>query len=368
MDTRASTGAPLRDGVKLVSHRRFYTLDGLRGVGALMVMLFHIGLSAPMRYFGYHFYEGFLAVDLFYVLSGVVIADAYAKRLERGLSLSAFFKIRMIRFYPLYAVGAVLAIALRFFDMRYGGNTLGWTPGALFSCGVLTLLMLPTPFTSLLYPLLPAWTLAYELLVNLLWARLRAFLTPAILGIGVVLAGAGLAYLVNAGGSNGGMAWGWIQAGFGSCRVLYSFGLGLMIQRMDKAKLPKLNPWLVLLLAFLVLSAEPSLAWRPVYGLAAVLILLPCCVLLGTVSEPSGARQTGLLAFLGAVSYGIYILHVQILLLTYWVFADLHLSPSGSPMLGLAAMAAVVALAGWLDQVWDGPMRRRLFRVFTPPV
>ncbi|HTB22950.1 MAG TPA: acyltransferase [bacterium] len=366
MGTGASTHAPLRDGAKLVSHRRFYTLDGLRGVGALMVMLFHVGLSAPMRYFGYHFYEGFLAVDLFYVLSGVVIADAYSGRLEAGLSLSGFLKIRIIRFYPLYAVGAVLAIALRFFDMRYGGNTLGWTPGALFGCGVLTVLMLPTPFTPLLYPLLPAWTLAYELLVNLLWARLKAFLRPVILGTVVVLAGVGFAYLVNAGGSNGGMSWGWIQAGFGTCRVLYSFGLGLVIQRMDKVKVPKLNPWIVLLLAFLVLSAEPSLAWRPVYEMVAVLVLLPCCVLLGAVSESSGDRQTGFLAFLGATSYGIYILHVQILLLSYWAFAALHLSPSGSPMLGLAAMAAVVALAGWLDQVWDGPVRRRLSRIFAP--
>jgi peptidoglycan/LPS O-acetylase OafA/YrhL len=66
--------------VELKPGRRFHTLDGLRGVGALMVMAFHIGHSEALRYFGNHFYEGYLAVDLFYVLSGVVLADAYEAR------------------------------------------------------------------------------------------------------------------------------------------------------------------------------------------------------------------------------------------------------------------------------------------------
>ena len=54
------------------SGRRFHGLDAIRGLSAIVVATRHIPLLAPIG-----FPESFLAVDLFFVLSGVVLCDAY---------------------------------------------------------------------------------------------------------------------------------------------------------------------------------------------------------------------------------------------------------------------------------------------------
>ena len=80
---------------------RFLTLDALRGVGAIAVMAGHAGivLGAYMPPFMY------LAVDMFFVLSGFVLAHAYDRKFAEGLSVGAFLKARIARLYPIYLSG-----------------------------------------------------------------------------------------------------------------------------------------------------------------------------------------------------------------------------------------------------------------------
>ncbi len=52
---------------------RFEALDGLRGLAAVAVTVFHYSLYAGLNWVD----GGPLAVDLFFVLSGLVIAHAY---------------------------------------------------------------------------------------------------------------------------------------------------------------------------------------------------------------------------------------------------------------------------------------------------
>src|SRR5215210_2241655 len=82
----------------------YHSLNGLRGLAALIVVLFHaaalIGTQlAP---------GGYLAVDLFFILSGFVIAHAYDHRFAEGLGPLAFIRYRIIRFYPLYLLGLAI--------------------------------------------------------------------------------------------------------------------------------------------------------------------------------------------------------------------------------------------------------------------
>ena len=58
--------------------RKFHTLDGIRGIAALLIVSRHVPylqIDTP---------ESFLAVDVFFVLSGFVIANAYDGRLSSG--------------------------------------------------------------------------------------------------------------------------------------------------------------------------------------------------------------------------------------------------------------------------------------------
>ena len=69
--------------VYLASKPRYAILDGLRGVAALVVILFH-GFETYIPFFGtQHINHGYLAVDFFFVLSGFVIGYAYDDRWDR---------------------------------------------------------------------------------------------------------------------------------------------------------------------------------------------------------------------------------------------------------------------------------------------
>jgi len=91
------------------SKRHYEILDGLRGVAAIMVLLFHIFETFTM---GEHLHQryvnhGYLAVDFFYVLSGFVIGYAYDDRWGR-MTLGNFFKRRVIRLHPMIILGMVI--------------------------------------------------------------------------------------------------------------------------------------------------------------------------------------------------------------------------------------------------------------------
>ncbi|MFX5999031.1 hypothetical protein ABTF05_21860, partial [Acinetobacter baumannii] len=51
------------------------------------------------------FFSSYLAVDLFFLLSGVVLCRSYESRLLNGMRLGAFLRIRLLRLYPLYFLG-----------------------------------------------------------------------------------------------------------------------------------------------------------------------------------------------------------------------------------------------------------------------
>ena|ERR1700730_5639017 len=81
----------------------FPALDGVRGVAAILVALFHL----RNRFLGFNNFpggDGYLAVDLFFVLSGFVLSHAYLPRFQNGMSPSQFMKARLIRLYPLYII------------------------------------------------------------------------------------------------------------------------------------------------------------------------------------------------------------------------------------------------------------------------
>src|SRR5580698_5736841 len=106
----------------LVVRRKYHTLDGIRGAAALMVLMRHAGF-----YFGgLGLYlskgESYLAVDLFFVLSGFVISEAYDGRLVEGLSPLEFMKIRVIRLYPLYLLGLLIGTVVTLGSFLAGNN------------------------------------------------------------------------------------------------------------------------------------------------------------------------------------------------------------------------------------------------------
>ncbi len=79
------------------------SLESLRGVAALLVAFFHVAFSNPVS--GWNVVRnGYLLVDLFFVLSGFVMAHAYGARLQTRADAREYLWLRLGRIYPLHLV------------------------------------------------------------------------------------------------------------------------------------------------------------------------------------------------------------------------------------------------------------------------
>ena len=88
--------------------RRFVTLDALRGVAAISVMLFHDFAGTSPRYSEH----GYYAVDLFFTLSGVVLTHSYATRISHRMTFGQYMTARIVRLYPFYILGSLLGAGI----------------------------------------------------------------------------------------------------------------------------------------------------------------------------------------------------------------------------------------------------------------
>jgi peptidoglycan/LPS O-acetylase OafA/YrhL len=91
------------------------TLTPLRGIAALLVVIFHANLQFPIMPPGYtHLISsGWLWVDFFFVLSGFVIAYAYGDEFRDSLSRGSYWQYirsRFARIYPLHLFTLVWAL------------------------------------------------------------------------------------------------------------------------------------------------------------------------------------------------------------------------------------------------------------------
>lgn len=90
---------------------RFEALDALRGVCALLVVLFHIPIYHALRDVG-SFANLQFCVDMFFALSGFVLCHAYGQRLNHGAEGLRFAVTRLARLWPLHLT--VLALFVGF--------------------------------------------------------------------------------------------------------------------------------------------------------------------------------------------------------------------------------------------------------------
>jgi peptidoglycan/LPS O-acetylase OafA/YrhL len=89
--------------------QHFERLDGLRGIAALVVVVFHFMEWVFPDFSKNLLAHGFLAVDFFFCLSGFVIGYAYDHRIKQ-LGFWKFFKLRLIRLHPLVIIGSLLGL------------------------------------------------------------------------------------------------------------------------------------------------------------------------------------------------------------------------------------------------------------------
>jgi peptidoglycan/LPS O-acetylase OafA/YrhL len=335
--------------------RVFLTLDGLRGIAAIMIVLFHspalVGHLRPQ--------SAYLSVDLFFALSGCVLEASYRDRLAAGLTTREFMLIRCIRLWPMFALSLLVGLAFALVRLQAG---VGHETAGDIALALLTgLALLPTPASSATGWVVPlnaaGWSLVLELVVNLLYARFWRYLTNRLLS-GIVLA-TGLmlmAMSMHHGGVDMGSTWGTIAGGL--VRVTYSFGLGVLILRAYDGRV-----WIGWAGALPPLALIPILAmsrgglW---FDLVSALILLPFIVWAGLRLEP-GPLLGKLFRWGGLTSYALYALHGPVLkFVRLEVVRHVEHSREAFMIAGLLAIAALLPICALLDRWYDAPLRRRL--------
>lgn len=343
-------------------HHRFHLLDLIRGLAAIFVALFHtppeLGSIIPAH-------NAFLAVDLFFGLSGFVIAFSYENRLSSGLSWQDFIVARILRLWPLYLLGSLTGLIhfAVFYHLHLG--FFGVSRMALFA-----IFMLPDFRSNVrgLFPLdRPAWSLLCELIANAAygWLVVKRFAGNLVLSALSAAFLIGLfVWILRFGTLNGGST----PADFlvGPLRVGFSFFLGVILFRIYRASRTSISgasaPILAALLTtLLTVSLTASFASTATMQMLSAVLFFPVIIYLGaSIALPASLHR--LATFLGETSYPLYLIHVHGL-----SFFDLHivarylnLHPALRPYCAPLMLPCLLALSWVLARFYDLPVRRSL--------
>lgn len=298
-------GRPVRGPrTSLNSNHRFVALDGLRGVAAFAVVLYHAGTSLGLPLLAGRAY---LAVDFFFVLSGFVLANAYEARMISGvITPLGFLALRYRRLWPMACFGTCIGAAVAVI-----------APSALHQSGSLLLAtflgatMLPnfTRSASGAFPLNPPhWSLTLELVANYAYGVVARNLSERRLAIGVAMAGIWLlADTVSFSGANR----------VDASRLAYGFFVGVAIWRVwcRGTRSPIVAPGLLATALCVCLFIPRTTAHDGVIDAALELFAFPALVFVGASSVVTGWWRRAC-RLLGAASYPVYALHYPILMLT----------------------------------------------------
>ncbi|MEN3347361.1 MAG: hypothetical protein V7632_996 [Bradyrhizobium sp.] len=342
---------------------RFIALDGVRGVAAIAVVLFHYSQFNADAWLA----RAWVAVDIFVCLSGFVIAHTYQKKLAEGMPFSVFFGRRLNRLYPLYLFGLALG-AMTFVADPANRGTLGAAESAkAFALGVFVLPYLNGASVgdgagTVVGPLFPfngpAWSMFFELVAN---AAFFALVYLRAKRLGWVIGTSALLYLL-ASHAAGGLNGGWSASSFvvGFPRVVFSFMVGVLIYRLRvPGRLVAARYGLLCVLAMLLVFVLPG---SRLVSLLGVLALGPLVVWTNAGVQP-GPRLASACAFLGAISYPLYITHVPVFrCLSLLASESGWAAPAWLLTLGATALAVLAAWClSWLDEVARRRTRRLAF-------
>ena len=344
--------------------RMLPTLTGLRGFAALMVLLYHIrgGMAGfmPDRVIAV-LAEGYLAVDLFFVLSGFVLWWTYgAEFAARGLRAAPHFIVRRFaRIFPLHL--AILSAMVLFAAALLVS---GRDPGEHYGFAELPahyLLVQNWGFGDRLAWNDPAWSISTE------WA---AYLLLALAGGSIARLSVGrwsFPLLVIA--ISGGLGWWFAATGrasigdeipaTGLLRCLAEFGIGILLCMWWTAQRERTRGTAIIYgtalglvgigaLLFAVAGSQPAAI--PLIMTAVVILALQASV------APRPLLAGRIAQWLGDISYAVYLSHFFLWILFKLFFVDDPAAVHPAGILGFILLT--LAASHFLHIVLEVPARR----------
>lgn len=345
-------------------HDRYIALEGIRGIAAFLVVARHmVDLLYPLRS-----PSSYLAVDIFFVLSGFVLSVSYENRLRRDiLPKSNFLILRIIRLYPLYLLGSLLGlIALLIHEVKITDQ---------FDVLLRAVFFVPILREGIaFYPLnFPSWSLFFELFISFVYGIILFRLSSKLIALIALVSTTAFSYgVLQAGSADIGYQYEMFFYGF--TRIFCSFTIGILIYRIvSRASIcmPAIgNPGtLLLFLAIFILLVMPirkadSLA-AP-YAIICISILFPTVTVFAVFANPTGWLKE-ISIWLGRMSFPVYALHAPVIFAFKGIsekFFDVELSVF-SPYAGVLTFACILLFSFLADRYFDDPVRRILRGSFS---
>jgi len=290
---------------------RFAALDSLRGLAALGVLLRHLPASNGFAILPIADAGG-LFVDLFFVISGFVIAESYGERLAAGFPAKRFAVLRLGRVLPLHLVMVAAFLVLELVAWAFGSGGLnlrapftgGHSPEHLLRAVLLLDGYFPDKNN---YYNGVSWSIGIELLLYALAVlafRAKRIGLAAFMSIG--LAGLALQYAkVDVPGLTNSLE-----------RGLAGFATGLACWLLHRARSGAALP-LAGWLETLALASVVGFVWFAPGSNHSALIVLPSALAVFVFAHQSGWLSRLLLTrwplWLGTISYSFYMVHMMVL-------------------------------------------------------
>lgn len=345
----------------LQTKQHFNILDGLRGVAALAVVIFHFMEWAYGDFTKNFIAHGFLAVDFFFCLSGFVIGYAYDDRIGK-MGVFEFLKSRFIRLHPLVVAGSVLGLIAFLFD-PFGGNVGSYSIGRIGLIFLCSLLLIPFPVMedrgfNLFGINAPSWSLFWEYVANIVYALVLCRLNRRyILLLTIISAVIICVVSYDAGNLLGG--WSGPTFWHGGARISYSFLAGLLIYRSNWIIQNKLGFGGLSVLLFLAFIMPFSEEWSWLTESLVVLFYFPLLIALGA-GAILAPRLEKICVFSGKISYPLYMTHYAVL----WMFGNYYTShevdTTQLTWIIIVALFLLIGLAYLVMVVYDIPIRKYL--------
>ncbi|WP_219417317.1 acyltransferase family protein [Pseudonocardia nigra] len=377
-------------GHQAATSGEFRGLTGLRIVAAVWVVLFHFhftplpGVAEAVGVLGPLITSGALGVDLFFVLSGFVIAHTYLDQLGpafRAGATARFLWARVCRMWPVYALvfhlfGLWLVARLVFgsdpeiaFQAVQPGVDAGQYVQQLF-----LVQLWDDPFLDGASWVGPTWSISAEWLAYLLFPvaalvffRLRN-LPIAVLGAAALALMTPIAWAYLSTGSPY-YPWSWLV------RILCGFGGGVLmylaVRRLrSTGGVRRTASWLavavpVLIAAGLLLGELVA----PGRG-GAVIVLFPLLVAALALADrgPAMVLSAPWAVYGGRISYSLYLVHIPIFEV-YWLalrrFAWLRLESLLAHVVGVLVVLSTLVVAAVAYRWVEEPARSRM-RAMAP--
>ncbi len=362
--------------------QRLYVLDCLRGLASLAVIFWHwqhfrVGnhVSGPMpanlaplhTILAVFYNYGYLAVPLFFILSGFVFHQLYAIRIANGsVSFYRFIGLRISRLYPLH-IGSLLlvivlqAVFIRMYDHHFVYTTdtsiqfltnfflvhgLGTSPAASYSFNIVT------------------WSISVEMgLYVIFYAVFRMVPSGWRPVAGMLLVGTLI-------------SWQFPQLGQG-IQCFFS-GIAISLVTGSHRFVGAVKRWTlyfaIVLLIGVSLTVWATLTWhlksflifdlRPLFGhvfyanhipdrqiveRSFAWIIAPTLVLIGVLAEPRLHRSAGRFATLGDISFAMYLLHFPLQIAAVIVFGEgSHQFASPAFLLGFICVLIMMSYLSYI--------------------